>query len=287
MTPEEIRSIRLFWSLRRRRYWNMCRLKYFLHYYAAVLGRREFPDPLYAEARELDRCISSLSLTRIMICNALHDLFERGSCRSVAQEAEECFRKAVWRMQKYPDSVRYIVPEILRGDGGTVERLADGIRRAGEKVDETFWHTIQKIPSASRRRVERPQIVHFLELACYFVPVLTFSHSGEIWILESSAVNEDGDLLSCLHRMWVANALGRDPTRVRSLYLDENYDLKQLADLPSASAALAGIKKDLDAMLEAEMLGCVTVRDFPPSPGKGCQSCQFRSYCLKNGHIGS
>ena len=125
----------------------------------------------------------------------------------------------------------------------------------------------------------------FVELQCYFVPVLALNLHGEYWILESAAAPEYADMVSCLHGLYVSNEAGMDPTRMRSLYLDENYTVRQLSLPTSPSACIRQIQTDLDQMLAAEMEGYVTVRDFPPSPGSTCGVCQFRSYCLRNGYL--
>ena len=88
-------------------------------------------------------------------------------------------------------------------------------------------------------------------------------------------------LVGCIHRMWVYNNLHRDPTKVRSIYLDQNYELKQLDNLSSVSAFLAEIRDDIHNMVEAEMEGFISLRDFPPSPGDRCDTCQFFKFCQK------
>ena len=189
-------------------------------------------------------------------------------------------------MIKYPDSVKQIISEIADGNFSQTCTLRDmmaEIRKGGERIDANFWTKIQYIPKYYRKMVEQPQKVDFMELACYFVPALAFANHGEMWILESCSVQDAGDLISCLHRMWVANELKRDPTKVRSLYLDENFEVKQLDELTSVSAFLDEIKQDIHNMTEAEQEGFVSLRDFPPSPGSGCAACQFFKFCSKRG----
>ena len=288
MTPEDIKYLPFFWSVRRKRYWNQCRLRYFLHYYMARLGRYEDADDDCREAYALDRRVAADAFVRIMLCKTMYEMFRSGETGSVAVESVLRFRREVNRMLSFPDDVPQIVAEIADGVipvAYTADYIAGKLKEAGKKVDQNFWNKIQYVPMEFRKNVDHPQQVRFMELSCYFVPVVVFSVHGEIWILESSSVKTSGDFISCLHRMWVSNELGRDPTRVRSLYFDENFELKQLDDLPSASAFLNAIKKDIHDMMEAEMEGFVTLRDFPPTPGSGCRTCQFKNFCIQHGTL--
>lgn len=286
MTPEDIRLVPFFWSVRRQRYWKRCRRRYFLHYYLAYLGKHGDETPECIEAADLDRRVSAKAYVRIMLCRAMYEMFNSGENGSVAVAASLNFKHEVHKMMMYPDSVPQIISEIADGafsEDYTLKDVADDILKGGQKIDENFWLKIQHIPMFYRKSVERPQRISFMELGCCFVPVLVFSNHGEIWILESSSVDNSGDMIACLHRMWVCNDLRRDPTKVRSLYLDENYEIKQLDDLPSVSAFLEEIRQDIHDMVEAEMEGYVTLHDFPPSPGPGCSMCQFFQFCNKRG----
>ena len=285
MTPEDIKHLSFFWSVRRQRYWKQCRRRYFLHYYLARLGRyNEDSDPVCCEAYELDRRVSAREYIRIILCKTMYSMFQRCETGSVATAAVLNFRHEVYKMINYPDSVPLIISEIADGRSGDknfLNNMMEEVRKCGEKIDENFWLKIQHIPHGYRKKVQYPQRVSFIELGCCFVPVLAFVNHGELWILESSSVDYSGDLIACIHSMWAYNDLHRDPTRVRSVYLDKNYELKQLDKLASFSAFLAEIREDIHNMVEAEMEGFVSLRDFPPSPGEGCASCQFFKFCQK------
>lgn len=286
MSPEDIRSLGFFWSVRRRRYWQQCRRRYFLHYYLARIGRGEEADATCREVLALDRQVTAQAFIRIIITRCMHDMFQRGEQGELAQAAVLHLRHEINRMLTYPETVPLLVGELFEGNIPVKETLAylrEEVRRAGEKVDANFWQKIQYIPMEMRRYVTLPQRVNLMELACYFVPAVVFSIHGELWVLESSGVKEAGNLISCLHRLYALNDLGHDPVRVRSLYLDDCYELQQLDDLTSVSASLEEIKSDVASMTEAEMEGFVTLHDFPPSPGPFCHSCQFRQFCASRG----
>lgn len=283
MTPEEIRSLPFFWSCRRRRYWRQCRRRYFLHYIASRLGRNGCDDALCRRAFALDRRVTPRAFVRIILCQAMHELFYGSGGRgTLVRQAVSCFRNEVNAMLLRPESARLVVDGIF-ADGGNVKAVTDGIeediRRAASATAENFWDKIDLVPAFYRRPVDRPQKVHFMELDCFFVPVLALVRHGELWILESNATRDDGELISCLHRMWAANELGRDPTLVKSLYLDDEYRLGELDPLPSVSASLDEIRRTISEMKQAEMDGYVTISDFPPSPGNVCPGCQFRTFC--------
>ena len=212
----------------------------------------------------------------------MHDLFYGSGRGTLEQQSVARFRSGVNTMLLHPESAPLVV-EGISVTGKNVKAAADGIeediRRAACATAENFWDKIDLIPSFYRRSVDRPQKVHFMELDCFFVPVLALVRHGELWILESNAANDDGELISCLHRMWTANELGRDPTLVKSLYLDEGFQLRELDPLPSVSASLDEIRRTISEMEEAAMDGYVTIADFPPSPGSVCPGCQFRTFC--------
>ncbi|MBE6392462.1 MAG: hypothetical protein E7044_00165 [Lentisphaerae bacterium] len=284
MTPEDIKHLPFFWSVRRQRYWKQCRRRYFLHYYLARLGRYEESDAVCQEAYELDKRVSAKEYIRIILCKTMHSMFQRCETGSIATAAVLNFKHEVYKMINYPDSVPLIISEIADDrlpDKDFMNNLTEEVRKCGEKIDQNFWLKIQNIPYGYRKKVEHPQPVRFIELGCCFVPVLAFVNHGEMWILESSSVDYSGDLIACIHRMWVYNNLHRDPTKVRSIYLDQNYELKQLDNLPSVSAFLAEIRDDIHNMVEAEMEGFISLRDFPPSPGERCNTCQFFKFCQK------
>ena len=282
MTPEEIRGLPFFWSCRRRRYWRQCRRRYFLHYIAARLGRNGCSDPLCRRAFALDRRVTPQAFVRIILCQAMHELFSGSGRGTLVQQAVSSFRGRVNAMLLHPESAHPVI-EGISADGRNVKSMTDGIeekiRQAARATAENFWDKITLIPSFYRRPVDRPQRVHFMELDCFFVPVLALVRHGELWILESNATREDGELISCLHRMWAANELGRDPTLVKSLYLDDKFELGELDPLPSVSAGLDEIRRTISEMKESEMEGYVTIADFPPSPGDVCPGCQFRTFC--------
>lgn len=243
-------------------------------------------DPVSREASALDRRISVQAYCRILLCKCMSEMFYCGDQGSVTETALRRLPGEIRKMMLYPERTTLLISEIADGVlpvKSITEKIADDLRSAGKRIEDNFWNKIIQVPAAYRRSIGRPQRVSFMELDCYFVPVLALNVKSEIWILESTAVKESAELVACLHRMWVANELGRDPTAVRSLHLDEDYDLKQLDDLPSVSAALDGIRSDIHDMISAEMDGFITYRDFPPSPGNVCISCQFRNFCAKKG----
>ena len=289
MTPEEIRSLPFFWSCRRRRYFHQCRLRYFLHYYAARLGRFEScRDQLCYEAFLLDRKIPAVQFPRVVLCRTMHDMFQRYDHSPLHVRAVANLHKEIRNMLENPGTVQLVLAELADGTehaADLVDRLAEEVQRAAVKIEEEFWDKIDLIPHFHRRFINRPQEVMFVELQCYFVPVLALNLHGEYWILESAATPEYADMVSCLHGLYVSNEAGMDPTRMRSLYLDEDYTVRQLSIPTSPSACIRQIQADLDQMLSAEMEGYVTVRDFPPSPGSVCGVCQFRSYCMRKGYL--
>ncbi|MBQ7207105.1 MAG: hypothetical protein IJS01_04840 [Lentisphaeria bacterium] len=284
MTPEEIRSLPFFWSCRRRRYWRQCRRRYFLHYIASRLGRRGCDDALCRRAFALDRRVTPRSFVRIVLCQTLHEAFSSSEHGSLVQRAVSRLRRDVNDMLLYGETAPLLVEGIDRGSGNVKEladRLAEEVRCAALRTEENFWNRIDLVPAYDRRPVDRPQRVKFMELDCYFVPVLALVRHGELWVLESNATDDDGELISCLHRMWAYNDLGRDPARVKSLYLDGEFQLRELDALPSVSASLEEIRLTISAMKEAEMEGFVTIADFPPTRGSVCAGCQFKTFCAE------
>ncbi|MBQ9502332.1 MAG: hypothetical protein IJU70_09275, partial [Lentisphaeria bacterium] len=154
MTPEEIRSLPFFWSCRRRRYWRQCRRRYFLHYIASRLGRNGCDDPLCRRAFVLDRLVTPQAFVRIILCQAMHDLFYGSGRGTLEQQSVARFRSGVNTMLLHPESAPLVV-EGISVTGKNVKAAADGIeediRRAACATAENFWDKIDLIPSFYRR----------------------------------------------------------------------------------------------------------------------------------------
>lgn len=281
MTPETIRHLPFAWSLRRKRYWNNCRRKYFLQYYAAASGRLGDPAEICREAWLLSRMVSPETGVRLVVFRTLSEVFRLPEMpESLIPDAEKNLALFFDHLRRDPETCNPVIenPAGCKAREEQERRLFELARNIARKVENSLWKTLRAVPFDQRLFPDAVQQIDIEGLACCFVPVLAYRESDSIVILENTRSEINGSFVSLMHGFYAREQF-HTAVPVRSNYFDDAFDLKSLPGCNDEGSAIGHIAAEIRAIREAEMSGFISKADYPCNTGEHCYSCQFRSMC--------
>ncbi len=278
----------LSWSARRRRLWRACPRRYFLHYYAARGGHD--PDAS-RRSRELHLAKSlhtADSYLRTLLNNTMRSLFYRrneeedqGETPGLTALSAARFHRDFDRMllgEWRFDHQKPMLRELLE-PGASAEalrrELERELRRRAAALEGNAWGHLVAAEFTRRRPVESPQEIRVNELACYAVPVLALTSSGEFWVVEGTG-GDPGAGVALLHKFFAWNRYRRPPERVRSFYFEAGTgDFAEFGRDLNLGMALADLRDDLTEMAaKVRPDGTLAEEDFASNPNH-CPLCAF------------
>ncbi|MBE6398549.1 MAG: hypothetical protein E7041_00250 [Lentisphaerae bacterium] len=273
----------LVWSLSRKMHRQFCPLAAVLHYREAQWGFDPDADDNCRRINQLHRVISERKYLRQLLMAVMRESFYRGD-----DDPDTLYVLALAKCeQDFRQMVFGNAPQITSGLFYHRQSVAD-LRQ--ELKDTLFrqcaaltssWAELLAVPPANRRFIASPLHLNINDLECYASPLLAYTASGKLRIVELRTGNIalHAPEIMVMHRFYALNISGRSPESVISCQLDPETGILQET---AADFDISEILRRMAADAGAHRENMLTEREQIPENTVNCGHCVFASYCGKN-----